>query len=442
MKTPQTQTWTKYKKIIFRVSLIYFLIQALPLDWKYFRTVFSTNWLAPHFQDLFRLTTYMPSFISPVSLWGIESFINWFVILAIALIGSFIWGLADKKNKEYDKLYYWLRVLLRYRLAIAIIGYGVLKLFKLQLPEPALSDLQTSYGDYLPWKIYSLSTGIGSAFYEQSIGLVEIVAGLLLLFRKTATIGASIIIFVLTNVVIANFAYEIGEHVYSAYLLSIALFLLAYDLPRLYNVLVKRKFTKAASFKPVITESWLRNFRIILKSSVVLFFIFYGFKTYAGLADHWPFPKTAGLKDSYGFYNVSEYKVNNHEIPYSLTDSARWNNVVFEKWNTISIKKNCLANIDFSSPVVDYEADRNYESAGNAGRHFYTYQADTISNRIELFGKNTKGGKLDFHYSRPDNITIILSGKNVANDSLRIVLTKVDKKYLLNEGRRKPIKIN
>lgn len=430
------------KTSILRIFLIYFFIQALPFDWKYFETVFSTNWLAPHFQDLFRLTTYMPSFISPESVWGRESFINWFVIMVIALIGSFVWGIAGKKNKEYDQLYYWLRVLLRYRLAIAIIGYGVLKLFKLQLPGPTLSDLHTSYGDYLPWKIYSLSTGIGSAFYEQSIGLVEIVAGLLLLFRKTATIGASIIIFVLTNIVIANFAYEIGEHVYSAYLLSIALFLLAYDLPRLYNVFVKRQFTQAAGFKPVFSQNWLRNSRIILKSSVILFFLFYGFKTYAGLADNWPFPKTAGLKDTYGFYNVSEFKVNNRQIPYSLTDSVRWNNVVFEKWNTISVKKNRSAKIDFSTPAVDYKAERNYESAGTAGRYFYTYRADTISNQIELFGKNTKAEKLDFHYSRQDNVTIILSGKNLENDSIRIVLTKVDKKYLLNEGRRKPLKIN
>ena len=430
------------KTSVFRISLIYFFIQAFPLDWKYFKTIFSTNWLAPHFQDLFRLTTYMPQVIFPESIWGIESFINWLLILGIALIGSVIWGIVDKKNKEYDQLYYWLRVLLRYRLAVAIIGYGVLKLFKLQLPEPTLSDLHTSYGDYLPWKIYSLSTGIGSAFYEQSIGLVEIIAGLLLLFRKTTTIGASIIIFVLTNIVIANFAYEIGEHVYSAYLLSIALFLLAYDLPRCYHVFVKRQFTKAAGFKPVFSESWLRNSRIVLKSLVVLFFIFYGFKTNAGLADHWPFPKMAGLHNAYGFYNVSEFKVNNQEIPYSLTDSLRWNNVVFEKWNTISVKTNRSAPIDFSTPAVDYATERNYESAGNAGRHFYGYQIDTVSNQIKLFGKNIKGEKINFNYSRPDHATIILSGKNEESDSLRIVLTKVNKKYLLNEGRRKPIKIN
>ncbi|WP_254412576.1 DoxX family protein [Dyadobacter diqingensis] len=440
MKT--TQAWKGYEKILFRTALIYFFIQAFPLDWKYYKTVVSINWLAPHFQELFRLTTYMPSFISPGSIWGIESFVNWLVILIIAIAGSAVWSIADKKSTDYNQLYYWLRVLLRYRLAVGIIGYGVLKLFKLQLPEPTLSDLHTSYGDYLPWKIYALSTGIGSAFYEQSIGLIEIIGAVLLLFRRTATIGASVIIFVLTNIVIANFAYEIGEHVYSAYLLSIALFLLAYDLPRLYSVFVKRQLTRAAGFKPVIVQNWLRTFRIVLKSSVALFFLFYGVKTYAGLADNWPFPTEAGLSNAYGFYNVSEFRINNREIPYSLTDSLRWNNVVFEKWNTISIRTNRSAKIDFSGTTVDYALERNYESAGNAGRHFYAYQADTVSKQIELFGKNDKTEKLHFHYARPDVSTIILSGTDADKDSVRIVLTKVDKKYLLKEGRRKPIKIN
>lgn len=313
----------------------------------------------------------------------------------------------------------------------------------MQLPEPTLSDLHTSYGDYLPWKIYSLTTGIGGAFYEQSIGLIEIFAGLLLLFRKTATIGASVIIFVLTNIVLANFAYEIGEHVYSAYLLSIALFLLIYDLPRLYSVFVKRTFTLAAGFKPVFSATWIGSLRTGLKSAFIVFVIFYGIKTEAGLRRHnWPFPETSGLSNAHGFYDVSDFKINNKTIPYSQTDPIRWNNVVMEKWNTLSIKKNVAAAVDLSPVNLTLDSVRNFESAGNGGRHFFTYTLDTLARRIDLYNKNNPSENLDFHYTRPDNSTIILYGKNEQNDSLKIVLKKTARRYLLKEGRRKPIRIN
>nr|WP_295922272.1 DoxX family protein [uncultured Dyadobacter sp.] len=431
------KSWSKAEKTAFRIALIYFVIQALPFDAQFFRTFFGINWLSPQFQDLFRLTTYMPAFVS-ADAWGIGSFANWFIALLIAVVGAALWGFWGKDRQAYNQLYYWLRVLLRYRLAMGLIGYGVLKLFKLQLPGPTLSDLHSSYGDYLPWKIYALTTGIGSAYYEQTIGLVEIVAAVLLLFRKTATIGASIAIFVLTNIVIANFAYELGEHVYSAYLLSIALFLFAYDLPRLYKVFVKRQFASAAGFKPVFSQNWVVRSRLALKAVIVVFLVVYGLKTYAG-SDNWPFPAEAGLRNACGFYNVSEYEVNQGTIPYSLTDAERWNNVVFEKWNTISVKKNHPARLDLSTPSI---TDRTYEYAGNASRHFYSYELDTLRNELTLRARNSSSPDLHFRYARPDSATIVLSGRNEKQDSVRIVLSKVNRKYLLDEGRRRPIRIN
>ncbi|MGN7889878.1 DoxX family protein [Dyadobacter endophyticus] len=427
------KSWSRAEIVAFRVAAIYFVIQVLPLDGRFF----GTNWLNPQFHDLFALTTYMPAFVS-AGVWGIESFANWLIALVIAVAGAVLWGFLEREPSEYNVLYYGLRVLLRYRLAVGLIGYGVLKLFKIQLPEPTLSDLHSSYGDYLPWKIYSLTTGIGSAYYEQSIGLVELAAAVLLLFRKTATIGASIAIFVLTNIVIANFAYEFGEHVYSAYLLSIALFLLAYDLPRLYNVFVKRQFTRAESFKPAFASNWVVRAQLAVKILVAVFLVVYGVKAYAG-SDNWPFPAKAGLSNAYGFYNVSEYRVNQDTIPYSLTDPERWNNVVFEKWNTISIKRNRPARLDLSVPSI---TERNYEYAGNASRHFYSYELDTLVGELTLHARNSASPDLHFRYARPDSATIVLSGRNENQDSVRIVLSKINRKYLLNEGRRRPIKIN
>jgi hypothetical protein len=53
----------------------------------------------------------------------------------------------------------------------------------------------------------------------------------------------------------------------------------------------------------------------------------------------------------------------------------------------------------------------------------------------------SKGHTFAFIVERPDKRTILLDGVNQLGDSLHVRLEKVNKKYLLQEGRRKPIRI-
>src|SRR6202007_3134474 len=106
----------------------------------------------------------------------------------VAAAGTALWTKLDRTKKEYNVLYYWLRVVLRYKLAIILITYGFIKLFPLQMPYPSLSSLQTNYGDYFPWKIYFQTTGIAPK-YQSFLGFVEILAAFLLFYRPTRSFG-------------------------------------------------------------------------------------------------------------------------------------------------------------------------------------------------------------------------------------------------------------
>jgi hypothetical protein len=77
------------------------------------------------------------------------------------------------------------------------------------------------------------------------------VAGVLLLWRRTVVVGAGVAAALLINIVLVNLAYQIGDHVYASSLLLIAVFLLAHDLPRLYNLVVRERLAVADSFEPV-----------------------------------------------------------------------------------------------------------------------------------------------------------------------------------------------
>jgi hypothetical protein len=431
--------WKSYEKVALRFFFIYFVIQAVPLDWKFYQHLFSINWLHLSFYDLFSLSKYAPQFFS------LSGYANWGIAVLIAVIGAVVWGQLQKREVNYDNLHYWLRVILRYRLAIGIIAYGLIKLFPLQMPYPSLSNLHTNYGDFHAWKIYFHTIGITQG-YEQFLGLVEILAGVLLFFRRTTTFATGIILGFTGNVLAANIAYDAGEQVYSAYLVAIALFLFAYDVPRLYSLLVDEKYTVANKFNPVFSEQRLKRLRVGLRALFVVFVVLLGFTTYANYNNEpYKIPRTPGLKGSYGFYNVKEFKFNGQTIPYSVTDPNRWQNVVFEKWATISIKiaKPIKPDTTTGDGYYENDIDRNFESAGVGGRRYYAYNADTTKKTIQLQNKNRnyKGEGYTLSYSQPNDSTIIVRGVNEKKDSVYAELNRITRKYMLFEGRRKPVKL-
>src|SRR6185295_3873470 len=166
--------WKNYEKNLLRFFFVFFLLLIIPFDWKFYKTLFSINWLHLHFYDLLTLTHYLPQFSSP-------GFAPWVIAAFISIAGIIVWDYLERDVWNYDNLHYWLRVILRYRLAVGIIAYGLIKLFPLQMPYPSLSNLHTNYGDIAPWKIYYHTIGITS-WYESFLGAVEILTGILLFF--------------------------------------------------------------------------------------------------------------------------------------------------------------------------------------------------------------------------------------------------------------------
>lgn len=427
-------SWTSAQKVVFRIVFIYFLLQALPLDWKFYQTLFSGALLHPTYQDLFNLANYTTRFGS-----GPATFLDWGILLIIALAGAAIWKSRNRySDAGYDKLYYWLKVVLRYRLALALLTYGFLKLYGLQSPYPTISSLNTPYGYFDRWKLFSLSLGIVPS-YELFLGLVEIILAGLLLYRKTASIAAFIFLIYMGNIFVSNVAYEGGEVVYSLLLISYGFVILSADLQRIITLIILQKPAKAATFKPVYHNRYLR---LALKGAFVLVFVLaYGIKTGAGAKyDPYQYPTAKGLQGAKGLYNVSNFVRNGDTLAYSLTDSVRWRNVVFEEWNTISILTNQPAPLYGNKEHIVNSDPRNrlYEIEGTNYRHYYSYTIDSANNLLHLVNRypGAQADSFTVTFTRPDTATILLSGV-VANDSLNIVLTKTAKVYLLEEARGK-----
>jgi hypothetical protein len=443
-------------KFVLRLFFLYFFIQAVPLDPKYYQQLFADHWWNFSYGAIFDIAHYIPRFSS-----GPPSFGDWGIVLLIAVIGAFIWIFqlwrnAVKNNNRLvfdsrdESLYYWIRTIVRYRLAIGILAYGFIKLFPMQAPYPSLSNLNTHYGDFTRWKLFSLSLGIVPS-YESFLGLVEIVAGLLLFYRRSASVGALILAIFLGNVFMSNVAYGGGDTVYSLYLVTLALFVLSYDFIRLSNLLFWQKPASANRFRPAFAAPWQRRGRILLKVFVLFFFVLlYGARTRNGyLSEPYQFPLAGGLDGVHGIYNVSLFRKGKDTLAYSKTDTGRWQDIVFEKWTTLSIRSNhpvVLDSVNVERPVLG-DDKRDYEVQGAADRSYYRYEADTVNRRLTLYNKNPyyKNEQLVFQYERPTPSRIILSGIDQNHDSVYAVLDRINKKYLIEEaaktGRQKGLKL-
>lgn len=447
MSTTANITWRTKDIFLLRLAFLFFVILSIPYDLNLFRSL-SGGFFA--FENWFQLATYRTAFISESLYIGInlEGYYNWLIALVVGLIGTFLWTRSKYgKNGDYDQLYYWLRVLIRYRLALAAIFFGIVKFLPIQIPNVTISDLHTEYGDYLLWKLYYLTNGIAEAGYVPVIGLLEIGGGLFLLHRKTTVIGAGILLSVFLNVVIVNYVYDIGEQVYSSFLFLLAFVLILYDLPRLYSLLVRETTSYPDTFAPSYnsTVSRVRSFLQVLFLLVIAVF---SVQAYSSWKDtNYPFPYEKGIAGASGVYDVKDFVLNGDTLAYSLTDPVRWQNVVFEEWNTVSIRDNAKVKIDSLKPRFVFQSndERNYEQLGNGGRHFYRYTYSEgegdLPGTLKFFNKTDTSKFYDLTYDQQNKNEILLQGTDWKGDTLHVRLERLPKRYLLKEGRRNPIKI-
>ncbi len=494
--------WKGWEKFLFRVAFVFFVFMSLPTSEEWYINLLNIDWANLHYRDLYDLARFSSGFSFVGNTIFGNSFLgyaNWIITLAVALAIGLIWTLIDKKSANYNELYYWLRVIVRYRAGIGIIGFGFTKLFPVQMPYPSEGLLNTDFGDLTAQKIYWLSIGI-VPWYQVFAGVVELTAGALLFFRKTTFLGAALLFGALGDIVYVNFAYDGGVHVYSSYFVLLAAFLMIQDIPVLYNYFIREKLTVPKLYYPDLSKG-LRFLRFGLKSFTI--FLFLGVLFYLQYVnfryDPYKQPSMKGIAALRGTYDVEEFKLNGQTIPYSPLDSVRWQQATFEKWSTLTFKVNKPVQLDLSNGggASMRDINRTFELTGVAGgqRVFY-YDADTSRHLLFLQDKNTAGSRprnrarnqvkdarivtasswipeaslvvfgdedekiheearstrrtrgiaqekkekfrrnrMVLQYNTVDGSKVILSGLNENNDSIYVVLNRIKREYLLSPGK-------
>jgi hypothetical protein len=138
----------------------------------------------------------------------------------------------------------WIRTL-RWFVAVVYIGYGGTKLLGGQFWHgPFTIDSESVDGPFLVWAFFGWSPA-----YSVFIGLGELVPGVLLLFNRTALLGALMLFPVALNITVLTFAFDFPavKFVSLGYTALLAV-LLGWDRDRLLPVLWPTPAPRAAPF--------------------------------------------------------------------------------------------------------------------------------------------------------------------------------------------------
>lgn len=225
-------------------------------------------WVARH---LFGMTGPMPSAYAGDNGDVGEEFGRLLVSVVIAVAGAVWWTAADRKRPRGLWVEDTLRVMLRYSIALGLLGYALAKVLPIQFPPLPATALEYRLGDLSPmallWSFMEYSRA-----YSFFGGAMELVVVVLLCFRRTATLGALLCLAVMTNVTLLNYAYGVQVKLYSTMIVLSAAVLVLYDAPRLLRLFVTNKAVAPAAESSLLRDrlpaSARRAIKIVLVTSV------------------------------------------------------------------------------------------------------------------------------------------------------------------------------
>ena len=300
-------------------------------------------------------------------------------IILIAVIATIAWSIIDRKKSNYNRQYFWFCLFLRYTLAVTIIGYGLDKFIPVQMQRPTVATMLANYGQLnhfnVLWDFMGMSPG-----YMMLTGGAEILAGLLLLSRRTLLPGYLLLLGILVNVVALNWFYNVPVKMFSAQLMVYNLFLLAPYCKELAQFFfmgdVKKTTIKHFTFK----TGWKKH---SITGTLVLIPIL--FIVLNSVGDMRRYNQQVADRKSEKLYDVITF-IAKDTLPPLTTDTLRWKRLLMHG------KKAIVCNM---LDVNDY----------------YDFDKDSSKKTITFHDNPNKEKWKVFHYTYPAKVKFQLIGK-------------------------------
>jgi hypothetical protein len=407
--------WSTGKKIAFRFFFLFFILYiflnpnaGVPLSdlfFDYYITPFHSliPWFAKHILHLSYDVTVFTNGSGDTT----YDYLVFLFVIILSVIGMLIWTVADRKRVSYNSLYYWLTVIIRYYAAFTMFSYGIIKVFKLQFPYPDLRRLLQPYGESSPMGLAWTFMGY-SAGYNYFTGFAEVITGVLLLFRRTATLGAVMLLIVMGNVMAMNYSFDIPVKLVSTACVFMAVFLLAKDAQRIINFFfLNRPAAPSDISAPKHRKKWVRISLTVFKVALVLYMFIGG--AYGAYQSEKQYGAKAPKPSLYGIYDVQTFVKNNDTLPPLKTDTLRW-----------------------ARMLVNWSGYATIKLINDSSRNF-VFRPDTTKKTITMFSNTDTTRKSLFAYSKPEKDILVMNGAwNGDSVYIRMKMFDINKFNLVN----------
>lgn len=243
------------------------------------------------------------------------------ILLGLLLIISFllVWVLQLVKAKT-TRIIPLFKLLSAYYLAAVFLKYGFDKVFKRQfyLPEPNI--LYSNFGSLTKDTLFWSTMGT-SHFYSVVTGVIEVIAGLLILFKRTRVAGFFLALVVAINILLINIGFDISVKLFTLFLLMVVLFNLYPFLKNTYALFIQHTQVKSSIYK------WLHV--CVCAGIIILIMV--------------PYISSRNFNDDnakrpflHGAYQIEHFTINNDSLskgdfPYKRFFIHRNSYIIFQK---------------------------------------------------------------------------------------------------------------
>ena len=335
--------WTITKLIAFRFVFAYFVLYIIPFPVDSFPFTTSlvekyTNlwqaivpWVGKHVLHLSYDITVFTNGSGDTT----YNYVQVLCYLILATTATAIWSVLDRHRLNYEQLYRWLRLYVRFSLASAMIGYGAFKIIPVQMPAPSFSRLVEPYGDSSPMGLLWAFIGASNGF-QIFTGCAEMLGGVLLIFPRTTLLGALVCLADTTQIFTLNMCYDVPVKLYSFHLLMLSVFLVGPDLKRLAAMFLFNRGVEPVELGQLFRRRWLARGALVLQilfGSYLIGFSFY--QSYEQLKVRRPSAPNPPL---YGIWMVDEFATDGQGRPALLSDATRWQRVILQFPGALTIQ--------------------------------------------------------------------------------------------------------
>lgn len=309
-------------------------------------------------------------------------YIKVFFFLSTAILGAISWTLLKRGKASREGLNQFFLALLRYYLGVQMLSYGLYKVFPLQFSEPAFYRLLQPYGESSPMGLAWTFLGY-SENYSLFAGLSEVIGGMLLFHRRTATLGSLIVVGVMTNVFAMNVCYDIPVKLFSFELLLMALLIGRVGIKRILDIILFNRSAEPLNYDAYFkTKKWNIGVQIT-KWGLIACFLFTNLQEV--LEGQKTYGKDAPKSPLYGLYDVVEFVDDGDTLPPLLTDNNRWRHLLIEQAGFVHI----------------YNMDRS--------QRYFMMDVDTLEKTMNWQNRKDSTEIANFHYERTDT-TFVMDG--------------------------------